>query len=236
MSRTNFIKKQSSGFTITSNELINDFELSPQARFLYIYLYSKPEDWEFNNKNLSDALGGVHRETLNKYKKELIDKGWIEVSQERTSSGGFGRNRYMIYAQPLTDVEKNGNGKTPMPKNTDAEKNGSRENRQHSNKDLLSNTDLFSNTNGQNEFEIFWKKYDKKTKKQDALKAWAKLTQPEKIKALEHVEPFVKSRPEKKFRPDPVRYLRKKMYNDEIIQPENATVDTTAKAGFTKNR
>ena len=63
-------------FTAVPNVLINNISMSCQARFLYIYMLSKPNNWKFYLNDLSKSLG-MSIDTLRKYIKELIEQGWI---------------------------------------------------------------------------------------------------------------------------------------------------------------
>ena len=62
--------------------------------------------------------------------------------------------------------------------------------------------------------------YDKKTTKKQSMNYWIKnITKQDIPKILEHTRHYVKDR-EKVYRKDPVRYLRDKVYEDEIIKTE----------------
>ena len=70
---------------------------------------------------------------------------------------------------------------------------------------------LFTNK----EFEDFWNLYDKKVGKMNALKEWKKLKPLEIERIFEHAPFYLKTR-EKQFRKDPERYLKHKIFMDEI--------------------
>ena len=83
-------------FTKIPNELIEDKNLSDRSRFLYIYLASKPNTWEFYNKQLCNAL--IYSEdTLRKYLKELEKNGWVTKHRNRRIKGKFSTNTYDIH-------------------------------------------------------------------------------------------------------------------------------------------
>jgi hypothetical protein len=68
------------------------------------------------------------------------------------------------------------------------------------------------------DFEFFWNLYDKKVGDKEKLKLkWEKLTDDERLKAMEHIPKYKNSQPDKKFRKDPQTYLNNKSFNDEII-------------------
>ncbi len=66
-------------------------------------------------------------------------------------------------------------------------------------------------------FEEWWLWYDYKISKDKAKKSWNKLNEQEKDLALQSVQAYVKSTPDKSFRKHPTTYLNQKSFNDEII-------------------
>ena len=70
------------------------------------------------------------------------------------------------------------------------------------------------------DFELWWDLYDKKTTKKQTLAYWIKnITKEDIYKIMQHTKHYIKDR-EKVYRKDPVRYLRDKVYEDEIIKTE----------------
>lgn len=94
----NRIKKS---FTVAPNELINDRNIDSRARFIYIYMASKPDTWEFNNRDLMQACGIKDKRTLVKLMKELIDSGWISREEQNRVGGKFSTYDYSIHAEPI---------------------------------------------------------------------------------------------------------------------------------------
>ena len=92
----NNIKKE---FTIVPNALINDNNLSDRARFIFVYMASKPDDWTFYNAELSKSLKYAIV-TLRKYIIELHNSGWITKERIRTN-GLFSANTYTLNARPI---------------------------------------------------------------------------------------------------------------------------------------
>jgi hypothetical protein len=66
-------------------------------------------------------------------------------------------------------------------------------------------------------FEDWWLWYDYKISKDKAKKSWNKLNEQEKDLALQSVQAYVESTPDKSFRKHPTTYLNQKSFNDEII-------------------
>ena len=70
------------------------------------------------------------------------------------------------------------------------------------------------------DFELWWNLYDKKTTKKKSLAYWIKhITKEDIFKIMQHTRHYIKDR-EKVYRKAPVRYLRDKVYEDEIIKTE----------------
>ena len=92
-------------FTQIPNELISDTTISDRARFLFIYLASRPSDWKFWNKHL-EVITGCKSDTLRKHLKELQNAGWIVyLGQVKDGSNGkFGSNFYELNATPCLDA------------------------------------------------------------------------------------------------------------------------------------
>lgn len=77
-------------------DLIQDCELSAQARFIYSYMAAKPEGWEFWQDVMAREVGmGVA--TLRKYLYELRDSGWLEIGKQKHDKG-FGATQYILKA------------------------------------------------------------------------------------------------------------------------------------------
>ena len=68
-------------------------------------------------------------------------------------------------------------------------------------------------------FFVFWDSYDKKRDKKECEQKWNDLTDEERQSAMDYI-PAYKSANEQQFRKDPIRFLKKKSWNDEIIKSE----------------
>lgn len=67
------------------------------------------------------------------------------------------------------------------------------------------------------EFELFWNIYDKKTGKDKCLKKWLSLKDNEKVIIFEKLPLYINNTLDVKYRKDPLTYLNGKHWNDEII-------------------
>ena len=77
-------------------------------------------------------------------------------------------------------------------------------------------------------FEDWWLWYDYKISKDKAKKSWNKLNEKEKDLALQSVQAYVNSTPDKSFRKHPTTYLNQKSFNDEIITRNNSNATRIA--------
>ena len=76
---------------------------------------------------------------------------------------------------------------------------------------------LLEDTEG---FGEWYNLYDKKTTKKQAINYWYKnITKEDIPKIMEHTRQYIKDR-EKVYRKDPIRYLRDRVFEDEIIKTE----------------
>lgn len=87
------------------------------------------------------------------------------------------------------------------------------------------NRTITINENINIDFEWFWNDYDKKVGSKDKLKKkWHKLTDEERQNAMNYLELYKQSVPDKQFRKNPETFLNNKSWNDEIIRatPNNS--------------
>jgi hypothetical protein len=134
---SNFIKKYSTNYTLVSNIVLTDKELSLRAKGLYAYLFSKPDDWEFHPnviaKDLKESIGQF-RATVS----ELIQKGYI-IRKQINKNGIFGG---IVYE--FTDVTVLKNNRVGIEACSEKSEHGCTST--HNNTESISNTDIISNT------------------------------------------------------------------------------------------
>ena len=73
-----------------------------------------------------------------------------------------------------------------------------------------------------NTFDLFWDLYDKKVDRKACERKWSRIDKSEHDKIFQHVERYVKSTPDKKFRKDPETYLNNEAWQNEIISDNKA--------------
>lgn len=86
-------------------ELIFDSSLSDRARFVFCFMVSKPDNWQFFLEPMAKELG-YSVETLRKYIKELVESGWIDKGEQERDKGIFGATVYILRANKKSCTEK----------------------------------------------------------------------------------------------------------------------------------
>lgn len=140
MARNIDFKKQNIPFTQVANGVLNDSKLTPGAKGLYAYLYSKPDGWQFSAVRISKDFkcGRDHIITL---LKELDENGYL--SRHKMPDG---RMAYEVIFPPL-DPKPDIPVQAPDPKPEKAKVGNSLSGkfRSISNKELISNKEEESN-------------------------------------------------------------------------------------------
>lgn len=108
-------------FQVIPRELIFDNSLSDRARFVYCFMASKPDGWDFLLNPMAKELG-YSVETLRKYINELIAGGWLKKGEQNNNDGMFGAVVYTLLSTKNTDTEKTRHEEIPTQENTNTEK------------------------------------------------------------------------------------------------------------------
>ena len=117
----NNIKKN---FTIVPNELILDNSLSDRARFIFVYMASKPDDWNFYMSGMCKELN-LSKETTTKYISELKASGWLTSLGQTLKDGKYSSTGYELNHKPKIpctekpDTENSRHGKNLSLNNMD---------------------------------------------------------------------------------------------------------------------
>jgi hypothetical protein len=78
-------------------------------------------------------------------------------------------------------------------------------------------------------FEAFWELYDKKVDSHSCKKKWARLSDKDREAAMKYIPGYKKAQPDKKFRKNPLTYLNRMGWEDELIKAETEKVDQPTK-------
>ena len=208
-----FITNKKNNFTMIDNKLICNKKLSAKAKGILIYLLSRHKEWYASvtdiTKNFKDGTDAV-KSAL----KELEKFMYLDRTKTRKPDGTF-LTIYNVYESPDHHPKK----QTTLLK--DAIQSG----KPVVDKPLVENPQINNNTDVikikklfKKEFDLWYLLYDKKTTKKQALSYWNKnITSFTLIDTImKHTKHYI-ANTEKTFRLDPIRYLNREKWEDEII-------------------
>ena len=132
-------------FVTVPQKIITDNQLSFGAKIVYCYLVSKPNDWVIRNSDIMTELN-ISKDTIAKYFKELVTKGWITRSRQVDEYNQFtGLYDYVIYESPkVSEIGK-------MPKSEDFR---NRKDAEVSTKTISLNNNISNNINNKKDNKI----------------------------------------------------------------------------------
>ena len=218
------VNNKTKGFGSIPRDVVYDNELSDRARFVYVYMACKPENWEFYQDKVAAELG-YGKDTLRKYLDELITRGWI-TENEQHNDGKFGCLEYDIEVErkkgnlPIrkkADTEKSRIGKIPNQRNID---NISSKHSLSDNKEIEINKRL-SNDNQKNEYSDdflnFWALYDYPKDKKTAYSRWRHLNKESKELAVKAIPAYFEDcARNNRCKQHPATYLNKRTFEDDF--------------------
>lgn len=197
-------------------ELIFDSSLSDRARFVFCFMVSKPDDWQFFLEPMAKEIG-YSVETLRKYIKELVESGWIVKGEQERDKGVFGATSYTLRANKKSCTE-----------NTDTENFRHGKNPTQQNRDIIQKIEDKKKRNEYtDDFEEAYVAYRRKGNKANAYKMWLKLTDDEKKKVAIHIPHYVSTR-EVQYQKDFERYLRDKVFENVVYLRDKVVFDPYA--------
>lgn len=208
----------------------NPEKISPNHSAIYFFAIEQCNrlGWKskfgFPTQMAMDAIGIRKHETYIRYFNDLVEWGFFVLVQKSL-------NQYSANIISLESaIPKNGEalgkailthaGKQTQPMGESNGESNRSINKQQTNKQLnLKPKTITTATPELNiPFTIFWNLYDKGRGKKEKIEIlWAKLTNEERVLAIEHIPKYKASQPDKQFRKDPATYLNNKSFNDEII-------------------
>ena len=98
-------EKENGNFTQISNEIINNPNLTAQAKGVMIYLLSKPIDWKVNVKDIQSHMKNG-RDAIYSILNELEKHGYIVWDKKATDDKGrFTEAKIYVYETPLKQEE-----------------------------------------------------------------------------------------------------------------------------------
>jgi len=90
-------------FTQVPNEIINDFNVSLKAKGLYLYMVSKPDNWEFSLNGMESQLK-ESRSAILRIIDELCNLGYMDKIKNRIGSKQA-VNDYVLHLSPILRSE-----------------------------------------------------------------------------------------------------------------------------------
>jgi hypothetical protein len=164
-------------FTTIDNGLVEDPRLSPEELGLMVYLLSKPDNWSAQPAELMKRFD-MGRDRCYRIIKDLIDKGWLEKRENRTSEGQFQGIEYIIKEE--NPLPGNPHAVKPIAENPDSNKDleiTKTENNKHSVPAKAGRVSVSKKPRYQPAFDELWGVFPKhpNASKSAAFMLWMKL-------------------------------------------------------------
>lgn len=225
------IRKKNENFTIISNVVLRDNRISLKAKGVIALVMSLPPSWDFSIRGLISIVK-EGRDSIYTAINELKKFGYCEVVACRDSKGKLLGNDYVFYEEPIAveaqcdlpntdfpDMDKPHTEK-PHTDNPDTENPPQikiEDNKEEKKEKIVPfMEDLFGEVVIPT-FDDFYKDYPLKKSKKDAIRAWNKLSDKDKIAAAEKVSEY-KTDCDKCERPYryPATYLNGRTWEDDF--------------------
>lgn len=131
-------------FTQIPNAIAVDLSISSGAVRVFLYMSGKPDDWQFNNRDIQNKLDIKRAETIANYWKELLDSGWITRQAKLNPNGKpSGYFDYVLNFEPVRPTPQNaevGTTDKPYTQNQQLRKNRSYTNKEKGTNKEITNT------------------------------------------------------------------------------------------------
>lgn len=100
-------------FGITPNQVLNDPKMSRKAKWIYWYIQSKPDDWDFAVARITNDAKDGEKSTI-AWVHEL-EKAWYLARKKYQTEKGFWDVEWILYESPCTDNRQQENPSTQNP-------------------------------------------------------------------------------------------------------------------------
>jgi hypothetical protein len=164
--------------------------------------------WDVLQTKLPEGADGLLRNS----RLEEIRERQNEISLKRSEAGRSG-----VLAKAIASA--NGNAKTKQRKVKVKEKVKEKKEGEVENAEMMPWPT----------FDDFWTAYERKGNRKATEQEWAKIDQKEREAIMDHVPYYNSSKPDKQFRKDGERYLRGRVWEDEIVIPTNIAAKSQTK-------
>jgi hypothetical protein len=193
--------------------LSNDLTLQEKVFFVEINSLNNERGCYANNSYFADFFN-LSKTRVSLVIKSLIDKGYISSEIVYKQGTKQIEKRVLRVSDPyLTKV------KDPYLRNVKYPIYEKLKDNNTVNNTIINN----KKTSKKGErFEQFWNTYGKKVDKKKAREQWMKLSEDDIKQLFYKLEGWLKSHPELKYRPHPMRWLRDRRWEDEIEQSKTS--------------
>ena len=99
--------EKNANYTTINNTVLNDVELSWQAKGMAAYLLSRPDGWEIKSRHLSTVSSDGTTATLNTL-KELEERGYLTRICKKNAAGQFEWEQIFHEVPTMSDVTVSG--------------------------------------------------------------------------------------------------------------------------------
>ena len=224
--------KLTSNFTIVPNEIVNDSRLSMKAKSIFLYLLSKPDDWDFYIQNIADSCTDG-KNAIQTGLKELEEYGYL-LRKKKVND----KKRFIgwDYIMKLPDDYISRRWENTTVGNYDRRNTTSYTKTELTNTELTNTDDIYTHR-----FEKFWNLYDKKLERRKCENKWKKLSSDDKESIMQFIPIYKKSVSSKQYLKHPFTFLNSRIWEDdwnnykahETHQPTNepTRTDTFAQRG-----
>lgn len=203
-------------YAVTPNELVNNPEISFKAKGLFSFIQSKPEDWDFSAKTISEqSREGV--DSISEGLRELERAGYLVRSKFKKDTGFWGIE-YTLHDTPQNPVPENPLLENPVVENPVLEKPMLENTPNNKNKNLTKQ-ELKKKESNIVFFDEFWNLYPKerRSNRKGCLAKWQKLTADQVQAILADVPVYVSTVREVQFVMLPLTYLNRESWTDERV-------------------
>lgn len=219
-------------YTTVNLQIIEDPNLSPEAKVLWVYLISRPHGWVYNRKAAINVIGSSYK--VDKAVKELKDARLIEVERVR-ENGRFAGYDWSIHTEPYPEDQYQESPDTDIPDldipdpdipdtviQEPLKEITSLEKKTKKKKEQVKKSSGDFDEPGSNSFSEFWEQYPRKASKQNAVNSWKKLKPSSEVadKILQDLAWRKQNDPQwikdsGQFIPHPATYLNQRRWEDE---------------------
>lgn len=211
--------RKKSNFTIVSNGIVFNKNISMKAKGIYLYLCSRPDGWDFYLSEIaSNCTEGT--KAIRTGLRELEDAGYLARERVNGECGQFHYD-YEIFETPDATSPHTPKGHTVKGRAAEGHAvNGTVLNTDKSNTDKsnTNNTHPVGVSECDSEFELFWATYGRKGNKAKSLQRWKRLSKAQRTEVMQLVGDYVLATPEKRYRKNAETYLNKdaEHWKDEV--------------------